>query len=72
MGQTEGGEMKYCGFVLDYITDLETLIDDWNPQRLDVAWDGGELNSFLIEIENLIDKHRCRIYQTFVTKVEEE
>jgi len=56
--------MSQYGFILNFIKELEILIEDWEPCRKDVEWDGGQLNSFLIEIENLIDKERCSIFQS--------
>lgn len=50
--------MNKYGFMMPFIEQLEELIGEWELNRRDFAWDGGELNSFLVEIEDLIDKVR--------------
>ena len=48
--------MNPYSFVPKFIEELEELILRHYPNRQDVAWDGGELNSFLTQIEDVISE----------------
>ena len=50
--------MSAYDWTSDIITQIDEVIEKWEPCRKDFAWDGGKLNHFITELEDFLSQFR--------------